>query len=156
MMTNNTYAQFWKKTSTTQHKLLLAFDTRKGRMHLEYFQARVPQPKEITDYKSSTIVFDTKQVHLADQMDLRRQTGEIVFFTLAHASSISSKLHVSLNKVQNQLKLEKISSFAKDNIIKSLEELVLKIGYDPFNVKATEEKHWQKLRRIFGWISPAP
>jgi hypothetical protein len=35
--------------------------------------------------------------------------------------------------------LEKISSFANDNIIKSLEELVLKIGYDPSNVKATEE-----------------
>jgi hypothetical protein len=37
------------------------------------------------------------------------------------------------------LKLEKISSFAKDNIIKSLEELVLKIGYDPLNSKAVEE-----------------
>jgi hypothetical protein len=28
---------------------------------------------------------------------------------------------------------------AKDNKIKSLEELVLKIGYDPTNVKATKE-----------------
>jgi hypothetical protein len=27
MLTNNTYAQFWKKTSTTQHKLLSSFDT---------------------------------------------------------------------------------------------------------------------------------
>jgi hypothetical protein len=35
--------------------------------------------------------------------------------------------------------LENISSFAKDNRIKSLEELVLKIGYDPSNVKSTEE-----------------
>jgi hypothetical protein len=35
--------------------------------------------------------------------------------------------------------LEKISSFAKDNRIKTLEELVLKIRYDPSNVKAVEE-----------------
>jgi hypothetical protein len=35
--------------------------------------------------------------------------------------------------------LEKISSFAKDNRVKSLEELVLKIMYDPSNVKVTEE-----------------
>jgi hypothetical protein len=35
--------------------------------------------------------------------------------------------------------MEKISSFAKDNIIKKLEELVLKIGYDSSNVKAAEE-----------------
>jgi hypothetical protein len=37
------------------------------------------------------------------------------------------------------LKLEKTSSFAKDNKIKTLEELVLKIGYDPSNVKAVAE-----------------
>ena len=35
--------------------------------------------------------------------------------------------------------MEKISSFAKDNRIKTLEVLVLKIGYDPSNVKAAEE-----------------
>jgi hypothetical protein len=78
-------------------------------------------------------------VHPADQMDLHRQTGETVFSTLAHASTVASKLQVSLNNVQMQLKLEKISSFAKDNMIKTLEELVLKIGYDPSNVKAVEE-----------------
>ena len=34
--------------------------------------------------------------------------------------------------------MEKISYFAKDNKIKSLEELVLKIGYDPSHVKVVE------------------
>jgi hypothetical protein len=37
------------------------------------------------------------------------------------------------------VKLEKISSFAKDKRIKMLEELVLKIEYDPSNVKAVED-----------------
>jgi hypothetical protein len=32
-----------------------------------------------------------------------------------------------------------VSSLAKDNKIKSLEELVLKIGYDPTNIKVVEE-----------------
>jgi hypothetical protein len=27
MLTNSTYAQFWKKTSTTQHRFLSAFET---------------------------------------------------------------------------------------------------------------------------------
>jgi len=63
----------------------------------------------------------------------------MVLSTLAHASSAAVKLQISLNNVQTQLKLEKISSFAKDNRIKSLEELVLKIGYDPSNVKLGEE-----------------
>jgi hypothetical protein len=81
----------------------------------------VSHPKEITDYKRLTLEFDAKQVHLADQMDLHRHTGQMVFSTLAHASSIATKLQVSLNNVLTQLKLEKISSFAKDNRIKSLE-----------------------------------
>jgi hypothetical protein len=78
-------------------------------------------------------------VHPADQMDLHKKIGEIVFYTLAHASTTASKLQVSLNNVQTQLNLEKISSFAKDNGVKTLEELVLKIRYDPSNVKAIEE-----------------
>jgi hypothetical protein len=108
-------------------------------MHLAFLQAQVPHPKDITNYKRSTIVFDTKQVHPADQMDLHRQTGEMVFSILAHASSTTTKLQVSLSNVQTHLNLEKISSFAKDNKIKSLEELVLKIGHDPSNVKVVEE-----------------
>jgi hypothetical protein len=79
-------------------------------------------------------------VHPTDQIDLHRKNGEMVFSTLAHASTASSKLQVSLNNVPMELKLEKISSFAKDNKIKTLEELVLRIRYDPSNVKAVEER----------------
>jgi hypothetical protein len=72
-------------------------------------------------------------------MDLHRQTREMVFSALPHVSSTAAKLQVSLNNVQTQLKLEKISYFAKENRVKSFEELVLKIGYDPSNVKEAEE-----------------
>jgi len=72
-------------------------------------------------------------------MDLHKQTGEMVFYTLAHASASTAKLQVSLNNVQTQLKMEKISSVTKDNRIKTLEEIILKIGYDPSNVKVVEE-----------------
>jgi hypothetical protein len=95
----------------------------------------VPNPKVITDYKRETFKFQTKDVHPADQMDLHKKTIEMVFFTLANDSTTASKLQVSLSNVQTQLKLEKISSFAKDNRIKTLEELVLKIDYDPSNLK---------------------
>jgi hypothetical protein len=78
-------------------------------------------------------------VHPADQMDLHGKTREMVFSTFSNASTTTSKLQVSLSNVQMQLKLEKISSFAKDNKIKTLEELVLKIGYDPSNVKEVKE-----------------
>jgi murein L,D-transpeptidase YcbB/YkuD len=72
----------------------------------------------------------------------------MVFYTQAHASTATSKLQVSLNNVQRKLKMEKISSFAKDNRIKTLEELVLKIAYDPSNMKAVEEMIKKKNANI--------
>jgi hypothetical protein len=63
----------------------------------------------------------------------------MIFSTLANTSKTAAKLQVSLNNVQIQLKLEKVSSLENDNKIKSLKELVLKIGYDSSNVKAIEE-----------------
>ena len=58
---------------------------------------------------------------------------------MINTTMIASKLQVSLTNIQSQLKIEKISYFAKDIKIKSLEELVLNIGYGPANVKAAKE-----------------
>jgi hypothetical protein len=110
---NSTCTQFWKQTSIAQHRLLSTFDIEKGRMHMVFLQAQVPDPKVITDYKRATFEFPTKDVHPIDQMDLHKQTGEMVFYTLVHASTTASKLQVSLNNVQTQLKLENISSLPR-------------------------------------------
>jgi hypothetical protein len=108
-------------------------------MQMEFLQAQVPRPKTIVDYRKTSFEFDVKEVHLVDQMDMHKKTGEMVLSTLKNTSLNTSKLQVSLNNIQSQLKLEKISSLAKDNKIKSLEELVLNIGYEPSNVKVIKE-----------------
>jgi hypothetical protein len=91
-LTNSTCTQFWMQTSTMQHRLLSTFDTEKGRMDMAFLQAHVPDPKVITDYKRATFEFQTKDVHPADQMDLHKQIREMVFYTLAQASTSVSKL----------------------------------------------------------------
>jgi hypothetical protein len=65
----------------------------------------VPDPKAIIDYKRAMFEFHTRDVHPTDQMDLHRQTREMVFSTLANASTSAAKLQVSLRNVQTQLKL---------------------------------------------------
>ena len=52
-------------------------------------------------------------------------------------STITTKA-MSINKLQNkiinmrdQMKVDKASSYAKDLRVKSLEELVIQVGYDP-------------------------
>lgn len=52
---------------------------------------------------------------------------------------IAHKLQISLDNITTQYKLEKASSYAKDNIIKSLEDLVIELGHDPNDVKAAEK-----------------
>ena len=41
---------------------------------MAFLQVQVPDPKVITNYKRATFEFQTKDVHLTDQMDLHKQT----------------------------------------------------------------------------------
>jgi hypothetical protein len=59
----------------------------------------VPDPKAITYYKRAMFEFNARDVHLADQMDLHRKMGEMVFSTLATDSTSAAELQVSLNNV---------------------------------------------------------
>jgi hypothetical protein len=138
-LTSSAYAQFQKQSSTAQHRLLSAFDTEKGKMHMAYLHALIPDPKVISNYRRTTFEFQDKDVHPVDQMDMHKQTGEMISHTLAHVATTAAKHQTTLSNAQTQLKLEKMSSFAKYSRIKTLEELVLKISYDPANVKAAEE-----------------
>ena len=72
-------------------------------------------------------------------MEMHKQTGEMISSTLTNIVMSLSKLQVSFVNVQFQLKMEKISSLAKDNRIKSLEDLIIKIGYDPKYLNVSKE-----------------
>ena len=50
-----------------------------------------------------------------------------------------SKLQVTLANFQSQLKMEKVSSLAKDRRIKYFEDLVIRIGQDPSSINAIED-----------------
>lgn len=69
----------------------------------------------------------------------------MTYSTLTSSAIVAFKLQVSLNNIQSQLKLEKFSYLAKDTKIKSLEYLMIKLGYDPSDVKVVEEM----IKRIF-------
>lgn len=63
----------------------------------------------------------------------------MIYSTLTSSAMAASKLQASLNNVHSQLKIERMSSIAKDTRIRMLEELIIKIGYDPSDVRAVEE-----------------
>ena len=77
-------------------------------------------------------------------MDMNTHPGEMLFSTMTTKAMSLSKLKLALSNLQSQLKIEKLSPLAKDNRMKTLEELVVKVGYDPKDCKAAEEINKKK------------
>ena len=55
----------------------------------------------------------------------------MVYSTLVDKAMLAHKLENSLNNTLAQLDLEKASSLAKDNRIKSLEDIIIELGHGP-------------------------
>lgn len=113
-------------------------------MHVEFLEAQTTEPKTPAEYKKTSFEFDARSVHPIDQLEMHKKTGEIISSTLTNTYMNFFKMQVALSNVQSQLKMEMVSSQSKDNKIKSLEDLVVNIGYDPSDVKAVEEKNKEK------------
>jgi len=79
-----------------------------------------------------------KNIHPLDQIELHKQTGEMIYSTLTGKAMMAHRLQNYLDNTTAQLHLEKASSQSKDNRIKTLEEIIIGLGYDPKDAKATE------------------
>ena len=68
-------------------------------MQMAFLEAQTSQPKSTTEYKSTTFEFSTKDIHPIDQMEMHKQTGEMISSTLTNTSMSLSKLQVSFANV---------------------------------------------------------
>ena len=118
--------------------LISTFDTQKGQMQIGFLQASIPSPNTANDYKKSLFSFKVDQINPIHQMDLYKQTLDMLYSTLTNKVMPASKLQSSFINIKSQLKLENISSLAKDIKIKSLEDLAIKLGYNPKDLKVAE------------------
>ena len=57
------------------------------------------------------------------------------YSTVATKAMSANKLQNTILNMQDQMKMDKASLYAKDLRIKALEELVLQVGYDPSNIQ---------------------
>lgn len=70
---------------------------------------------------------------------MHKKIGEMISSTLNNTSMNLFKMYVPLSNAQSQLNMEKILSLSKDTKIKSLEYLIIKIGYDSLDRKVAEK-----------------
>jgi len=59
---------------------------------MTFLEAQIPHPKTLADYKSKTFEFNTKDIHLIDQMEMHKQTGDMISSTLTNSAMSLSKL----------------------------------------------------------------
>ena len=62
----------------------------------------------------------------------------MLYSTMKNKAMSVQKLQNTLANIKDQLRLKKSSSQEKDNRIKSLEDLVIEVGFDPSNVKVAD------------------
>ena len=63
----------------------------------------------------------------------------MLYSTITTKAMSVQKLQNTIINMKDQMKVDKASLYAKDLRIKSLEELVMQVGYVPANVKAAED-----------------
>lgn len=81
----------------TQQRLMPAYDIKEGKMIMSYFKPKVQQPLLVADSIRMNLEVLAKDIHPMDQIELHKQTGEMVYSTLADKAMLAHKLQKSLN-----------------------------------------------------------
>lgn len=136
---DETYAQYFMQKPANQSTLISSFDIKIGKMHMTFMQPIVQQPKSSANYRKTDFEILAKDVLPIDHIEFHKQAGDMIYSTMINKAMTAHKLQSSLDNITAQYKLEKASSQAKDNKIKSLEDLVIELGYNLSDVKATEK-----------------
>lgn len=95
-------------------------------------------PRSATDYLRTNFEFMAKDIHPLDQIEFHMQMGEMIYSTSTRKEMMAHRLQNSYDNTNTKLHLENASSHAKDNRIKTLEEIIIGLGHDPKDAKAKE------------------
>jgi len=132
------YNHLLKMAPTNKQRLMSAYDITKGKMTMSHFMPTMLQPQSAADYIRTNLEVFAKDIHPMDQIELHKQTGEMVYSSLADKTFLAHKLQNTLHNTTAQLELEKASSQAQDNRIRSLEYIIIELGHDPSDPKAVQ------------------
>jgi hypothetical protein len=127
------------------------YDIQQEKLLLSHFKPKGPQPKTTADFLKTRVEVLARDIHPMDQIELHKQAGEMVYATLVEKATMAHELKESLKNTNTQLDFERMSSQAKDNRIKSLEEIIIDLGHDPSDptgVKALMKKKDDDLNAL--------
>lgn len=80
-----------------------SYDIKEGKMVMSFFKPRVQQPQSAAYYLKTNFEVMEKNIHPLNQIELHKQTGEMVHSTLKSKAMITQRLENSLNNTTAQL-----------------------------------------------------
>ena len=90
------YKQFLNATPAQKERLMSVYDIQEEKMILSHFKPIVPHPKSAADYVKTRVEVMAKDIHPMDQIELHKQTGEMVYATLVDRETMAHELKESL------------------------------------------------------------
>ena len=72
-------------------------------MLMSHFKPKVQQPQIAADYIRKNFEVLAKDIHPLDQIELHKQTGEMIYSTLTDKAMAAHKLQDSLENTNTQL-----------------------------------------------------
>lgn len=106
---------------------------------MSFLKPTVKEPRSMADYLKTEFEVFVKDICPIYQIEMHKQTSEMVYSTLTNKAITTDQLQNSLHNTTSQLQLEKASSQAKYTMIKTLEDLVIEFGHDPKDLKVAEQ-----------------
>ncbi len=97
------YNHLLKMAPTNQQRLMSVYYVHEGKMIMSHFMPTMLQPQSAADYIRTNLEVLAKDIHPMDQIELHKQTGEMVYATLADKTLVNYRLENSLNNTATQL-----------------------------------------------------
>ena len=86
-------------TPTNQTRLMSAYDVKKGKMKMTFIKPTTQQPRTTTDFKRVDFEVLARDIHLIDQIELHKKTGEMIYSTLIGKAIVAHQFQNSLNNI---------------------------------------------------------
>ena len=90
----------------------------------------------VSDNKMSEMELRLEKISVPDKIQLHKQTGDIIYSDLLHAMMKVNKLQILVNKLEVQLKPEKVENKANAIQIKKLQADIISLGNEKDNTEA--------------------
>jgi len=127
----NMEAQSESHLTPEQKRLLSAMDLEKSKLKIAFSNPIEISMGSSRNFKTINLNVHTHKLLMLDKVNLHMQTGQLIVNDLYKKNETVAKVEKMLNKLIQQLKLEKSNSRDLNAQVDELKKIIIKIGVNP-------------------------